>query len=326
MLREFAIQRCGCHELRVRPLPHDATVVEHHDVVAVDDGREPVRDHDERAASGDGIDCLTHPLLVEPIERRCRLVEQQDRRGGEQRAGDGQALTFAAREHDPVFADGGVKAEWISLEHLAEIHRAQHLLALDVACVGGGEAQVVTDRAGEGRGILFDITQLRSERGAVERADVATLEENRAAGRVVEALDEGKRGAFAGAGGANDCHACAAGDPERDALEDFAGSRTGTVAGRTGTVAGKTVAGKTGTAEIPTPFGYTSSVTNTSFVGWGPAEDPKFLVYVWLEKPTISIWGSEVAAPVFSKVVQNLVVLMDIPPDPIRLQASTEDK
>ncbi len=91
-------------------------------------------------------------------------------------------------------------------------------------------------------------------------------------------------------------------------------------------VEGYTVAGKTGTAEIPTPFGYTSSVTNTSFVGWGPAEDPKFLVYVWLEKPTISIWGSEVAAPVFSKVVQNLVVLMDIPPDQIRLQASAEDK
>jgi cell division protein FtsI/penicillin-binding protein 2 len=88
-------------------------------------------------------------------------------------------------------------------------------------------------------------------------------------------------------------------------------------------VEGYTVAGKTGTAEIPTEFGYTSSVTNTSFVGWGPAEDPKFLVYVWLEKPTISIWGSEVAAPVFSDVVKKLVVLMDIPPDNIRLRSAS---
>lgn len=87
-------------------------------------------------------------------------------------------------------------------------------------------------------------------------------------------------------------------------------------------VDGYTLAGKTGTAEIPTEFGYTSSVTNTSFVGWGPAEDPKFLVYIWLEKPTISIWGSEVAAPVFSDVVKNLVVLMGIPPDSVRLQAA----
>jgi hypothetical protein len=38
-----------------------------------------------------------------------------------------------------------------------------------------------------------------------------------------------------------------------------------------------------------------------------------------LEKPEISIWGSEVAAPVFSDLVSDLVVLMNIPPDNIRL-------
>lgn len=89
-------------------------------------------------------------------------------------------------------------------------------------------------------------------------------------------------------------------------------------------VEGYRVAGKTGTAEIATEFGYTSSVTNTSFVGWGPVEDPQFLVYVWLEKPTISIWGSEVAAPVFSEIVHKLVVLMDIPPDSIRLNLASK--
>lgn len=85
-------------------------------------------------------------------------------------------------------------------------------------------------------------------------------------------------------------------------------------------VTGYRVAGKTGTAEIPTPFGYTSNQTNASFVGWGPADDPQFLVYVWLEKPSSSIWGSEVAAPVFREVVEHLVVLLDIPPDDIRHQ------
>jgi cell division protein FtsI/penicillin-binding protein 2 len=85
-------------------------------------------------------------------------------------------------------------------------------------------------------------------------------------------------------------------------------------------VDGYRVAGKTGTAEIPTPYGYTSNQTNASFVGWGPVDDPRFLVYVWLEKPQTSIWGSEVAAPVFRDVVQNLVVLMDLPPDRVRLQ------
>jgi len=86
---------------------------------------------------------------------------------------------------------------------------------------------------------------------------------------------------------------------------------------------GYSLAGKTGTGEIPTELGYTSSQTNTSFVGWGPSDDPKFVVYVWLEKPSISTWGSEVAAPVFRDVVEKLVVLMKIPPDNVRLTLSS---
>ncbi len=83
-------------------------------------------------------------------------------------------------------------------------------------------------------------------------------------------------------------------------------------------VEGYRLAGKTGTAEIPTPYGYTSDATNASFVGWGPVDDPRFIVYVWIEKPTASIWGSVVAAPVFRQVVERLVVLLDIPPDAVR--------
>jgi cell division protein FtsI/penicillin-binding protein 2 len=80
-------------------------------------------------------------------------------------------------------------------------------------------------------------------------------------------------------------------------------------------VEGYRVAGKTGTAEVATPTGYSSDQTNASFVGWGPVSNPRFLVYIWLEKPTSSPWGSVVAAPVFHDMVERLVVLMDIPPD-----------
>ena len=85
-------------------------------------------------------------------------------------------------------------------------------------------------------------------------------------------------------------------------------------------VPGYRVAGKTGTAEIPTAAGYVNPLTNASFVGWGPIDDPRFLVYVWLEKPESSMWGSVVAAPVFSEAVQKLVVLLNLPPDNIRQQ------
>ncbi len=89
-------------------------------------------------------------------------------------------------------------------------------------------------------------------------------------------------------------------------------------------VPGYRVAGKTGTAQIPTPLGfYDLSQTNASFIGWGPADDPQFMIYVWLERPTASIWGSETAAPVFSEVAQKTVVLLNIPPDAVRLQMAT---
>ncbi|MCJ7531061.1 MAG: penicillin-binding protein 2 [Anaerolineales bacterium] len=89
-------------------------------------------------------------------------------------------------------------------------------------------------------------------------------------------------------------------------------------------VPGYKVAGKTGTAEIPTPYGYTSGETNASFIGWGPSDDPIFMVFVWLEKPKSAIWGSIVAAPVFSEVAQKLFVLMNIPPDEVRLKMSKQ--
>ncbi|MCS6909707.1 MAG: penicillin-binding protein 2 [Anaerolineales bacterium] len=83
-------------------------------------------------------------------------------------------------------------------------------------------------------------------------------------------------------------------------------------------VPGYRIAGKTGTAQIPIPGGYDRTRTITSFIGWGPVDDPQFIVLVKLDKPTTSIWGSDTAAPVFSVLVQRLVVLMQIPPDRLR--------
>ena len=85
-------------------------------------------------------------------------------------------------------------------------------------------------------------------------------------------------------------------------------------------VPGYSLAGKTGTAEIYIPsLGYKSSATNTSFIGWGPTDDPQFLVYVWISKPSASIWGSVIAAPVFRKVVEKVVIHLGIPPDAVRM-------
>lgn len=88
------------------------------------------------------------------------------------------------------------------------------------------------------------------------------------------------------------------------------------------TVDGYTVAGKTGTAQIAEPFGYHPTDVVGSFIGWLPAEDPQIVVYVKLDRPKSAPWGSMTAAPVFAKLAKELVVLLDIPPDAVRLEAS----
>ena len=86
-------------------------------------------------------------------------------------------------------------------------------------------------------------------------------------------------------------------------------------------VPGYRIAGKTGTAQIPiSGGGYDQSNVNASFIGWGPVDDPRFIVYVWLEKPQSNRAASVVAAPIFKQVVEKLVVLLDIPPDAVRRQ------
>jgi len=84
-------------------------------------------------------------------------------------------------------------------------------------------------------------------------------------------------------------------------------------------VPGYTVAGKTGTAQIAENGIYLPDDAIGTFVGWLPADDPEILVYIKLDRPNV-YWGSQSAAPTFAELAPELVVLLDIPPDNIRLQ------
>ena len=86
-------------------------------------------------------------------------------------------------------------------------------------------------------------------------------------------------------------------------------------------VTGYTIAGKTGTAQIAENGIYLPNDVIGSFVGWLPADSPEIIVFVVLERPQSAPWGSQTAAPVFATLVDELVVLLDIPPDNIRLRA-----
>ncbi|MFH1833058.1 MAG: penicillin-binding protein 2 [Candidatus Levyibacteriota bacterium] len=77
---------------------------------------------------------------------------------------------------------------------------------------------------------------------------------------------------------------------------------------------GYRIAGKTGTSQIPIAGHYDSNKTVASFIGFAPADNPKFAMLVIIDRPTTSIYGSETAAPIFFDIAKEILSYYKIPP------------
>src|SRR6185436_2773515 len=81
-------------------------------------------------------------------------------------------------------------------------------------------------------------------------------------------------------------------------------------------VPGYRVAGKTGTAHKAEGGGYAEHKYVSSFVGFGPVADPRFIIAVMIDEPAgAKYYGGDVGAPVFSAVMGASLRLMAVPPD-----------
>lgn len=88
---------------------------------------------------------------------------------------------------------------------------------------------------------------------------------------------------------------------------------------------GYSVGGKTGTARKLEGKAYTNKY-RAWFVGLAPVSDPRIVVAVMVDEPTRGgFYGGEVAAPVFSQIVQQTLRLMGVPPDiPVQPQIGAD--
>ncbi|MEW6706536.1 MAG: penicillin-binding protein 2 [Pseudomonadota bacterium] len=79
---------------------------------------------------------------------------------------------------------------------------------------------------------------------------------------------------------------------------------------------GYSVGGKSGTAHKQEGKGYASNKYRSWFVGLSPIDKPRIIVGVMLDEPSAGkYYGGDVAAPVFSQVVQQTLRMMGLPPD-----------
>lgn len=79
-------------------------------------------------------------------------------------------------------------------------------------------------------------------------------------------------------------------------------------------VDGYRVAGKTSTADRVDPQTGRYNGVTSAFVGYAPAEDPKFVVSVVLQRPRAAKYGGQVAGPVFAEVMRYALQKYQIPP------------
>jgi cell division protein FtsI (penicillin-binding protein 3) len=81
-------------------------------------------------------------------------------------------------------------------------------------------------------------------------------------------------------------------------------------------VMGYSVGGKSGTAYKQEGKGYAQKKYRAWFVGMAPIQHPRIIVAVMVDEPTAGkYFGGEVAAPVFSQVVQQTLRMMGVQPD-----------
>jgi cell division protein FtsI/penicillin-binding protein 2 len=102
-------------------------------------------------------------------------------------------------------------------------------------------------------------------------------------------------------------------------LKDVVQGGTGVAAA----IPGYTVAGKTGTGQVPDGHGgYSTSDYEATFVGMVPASKPRLVVLVKVDAPRGAIFGGVVAAPAFQAIAKFDLQYLAVPPDAPRTALS----
>src|SRR5579864_6826977 len=101
---KLGVDSAELYQLVMRALFGDDAVFQHDDLVGVADGAEAVRDGDRGASLHQPVERADNEFFRCGVKRRCRLVEDQDRRVADDRARDTDPLALTARQGEAALA------------------------------------------------------------------------------------------------------------------------------------------------------------------------------------------------------------------------------
>jgi cell division protein FtsI (penicillin-binding protein 3) len=82
--------------------------------------------------------------------------------------------------------------------------------------------------------------------------------------------------------------------------------------GHNARIPGVRIAGKTGTAQQLVEGQYSRESYTASFIGYYPADAPRVCMIVMLDRPRSSIYGGSTAAPIFRRIVQKTMTMLNL--------------
>ena len=212
-------------QLLVRARVDDLAVVDHDDAIGERQRRAPVRDEQRRARAGDPAQRRVDLLLDPRVDRRRRVVEQQDLGIREQRARERDPLALAAREREALLADDRVVAVRQLHDELVRLRGTRRGLDLRRGRVGPAERDVGGDRVGEEERVLEHHADAAAQRLERRVAHVDAVDRDRAGVHVVEARQQEPDGRLARTRAADERDRLARRDGEGEVAQHRLGRR-----------------------------------------------------------------------------------------------------
>ncbi len=175
----------------------DLALLQHDDLIGFGNRAQAVGDGDHRAPLPRAGQRVLDLLLGVGIQRRCRLVQQQDRRVLQQGARDAHTLFLASGQFQPTLSHLGVIAFGQTQDEIVDLGILSGLLDLFLRGPVAPIGDVVADRVVEQHRILRHHADGRMQAFLGHIAHILTVNAQRTAGDIVEAEQQPPNRGFA---------------------------------------------------------------------------------------------------------------------------------
>ena len=178
---------------------HDALFAQHKDAVVILDGGQAVGDGQGGAAMGQLFKALAHQDLAFVVQCAGGLVQNEDGRVLQEHPRNGDALLLSAGELDTTLTHIGIKAILQGQNELFRPGQTRRFHDLFAGGAGLAVGDVLGHRAAEQIHVLLHDADILPQAFQGDMADVLPIDQDAAAGHLVEAGDEVAQGGLAAA-------------------------------------------------------------------------------------------------------------------------------